>query len=120
MAKKRRRVKRVLGLRVPKPMGRLLASPAGQLTIAGVIIVSGVAAARSPRVRAAVALAGRELKEAGVAAGYALGSAARAAIAPVVGTAHQISGEDEIPQKRRKRKGDASPRLEQEDYEIPH
>jgi hypothetical protein len=119
MAKKRRRVKRVLGLRVPKPMGRFLASPAGQLAIAGVIVGGAVAAARSSRVRAAVAMAGRELKEAGVSAGYAIGSAAKAAMAPVVGAAQQVSG-DEAPKKKRKRKGDSSPRLEQEDYEIPH
>jgi hypothetical protein len=122
MAKKRKRVKRVLGLKVPKPVGRFLASPAGQLTIAGVIVAGGVAAARSPRVRAAVAMAGHELKEAGVSAGYALGSAARAALTPVVGAAQQLSGgDDETPKKKKKRKSDSSPRLEQEDYEeMPH
>jgi hypothetical protein len=121
MAKKRKRVKRVLGLKVPKPVGRFLASPAGQLSIAGVMVAGGVAAARSSRVRAAFAIAGHELKEAGVSAGYAIGSAAKAAMAPVVGAAHHLSGdEDDAPKKKKKRKG-VSPRLEQDDYdEIPH
>jgi hypothetical protein len=121
MAKKRKRVKRIFGLKVPKPAGRFLASPAGQLTIAGAIVAGGVAAARSSRLRAAVAMAGHELKEAGVSAGYAIGSAAKAAMAPVIGAAHQLSGDDDTPTKKKKRKGESSPRLEQEDYdEIPH
>ena len=121
MAKKRKRVKRVLGLKVPKPMGRFLASPTGQLAIAGVIVGGAVAASRSPRVRAAVAMAGHELKEAGVSAGYAIGAAAKAALTPVVGAAQQVSGNGESPKKKKKRKSAATPRLEQEDYdEIPH
>jgi len=121
MAKKRKRVKRVLGLKVPKPIGRFMASPAGQLTIAGIVVAGGVVAARSPRVRAAVAVAGHELKAAGVSAGYAIGSAAKAALAPVVGAAHQLSGDDDRPKKeKKKRKGDASARLEQDDFEEMH
>jgi hypothetical protein len=120
MAKKRKRVRRVLGVRVPKPMGRFLASPAGQLTIAGVVIVGAAAAARSPRVRAALAVAGHELKAATASAGYAVGSAAKAALTPVVGAAQQVSGGDEAPKKRKKRKSDSSPRLEQDDYEELH
>ena len=116
MAKKRKRVKRILGMRLPKPVGRLLASPAGQLAVAAAIVAGGVAAARNPRVRAAVGIAGNELKQAGVAAGYALGSAAKAALTPVAGAARQVSGEDGA-KKKKKRKGDGSPRLQQEDYE---
>jgi hypothetical protein len=121
MAKKRKRVKRVLGLKVPKPVGRFLATPAGQLTVAGVVVAGGIVAARSPRVRAAFAMAGHELKEAGVSAGYAIGSATKAALAPVIGAAHQVSDDDDRPKKKKKRKSDSSPRLEQDDYEeVPH
>jgi len=122
MAKKRKRVKRVLGLRVPKPMGRFLASPTGQLAIAGVILGGAFAASRSPRVRAAVAMAGRELKEAGVSAGYAVGAAAKAALTPMVGAAQQVSGGNGAGlKKRKKRKGGSTARLEQDEYEeIPH
>jgi len=117
MAKKRRRVKRVLGIKVSKPVGRFLASPGGQLAIAGAVIAIGVAAARSQRVRAAFDIAGHELKRAGTSAGYAVGSAAKAALAPVIGAMEQVSGEDDKP-KKKKRKSDSSARLAQEDSEA--
>jgi hypothetical protein len=116
MAKKRRRVKRVLGLKVPKPVGRFLASPAGQLGVATAVLAGGVAAARSERVRAAFAAAGRELKQAGVSAGYVVGSAAKAALTPVISAAQQVAG-DAAQSKKKKRKGDSSPRLDQDDME---
>lgn len=121
MAKKRKRVKRVLGVKVPKTVGRFLASPGGQLAVAGVVVAVGVAASRNHRVRAAFEIAGHELKRAGISAGYALGSATKAALAPVIGAMDQVSDEREKPKKKKKRKGDSSPRLEQDDYEeIPH
>ena len=121
MAKKRKRVKRVLGVKVSKPVGRFLASPGGQLAIAGAVVAAGVAASRSPRVRAAFQIAGLELKRAGTSAGFAVGSAAKAALAPVIGAMGGVSDEDEKPKKKKKRKSDSSPRLEQDDYEeAPH
>lgn len=120
MAKKRKRVKRVLGLKVSKPVGRFLASPGGQLAIAGAVVAAGVAASRNPRVRAAFQIAGHELKRAGASAGYALGSAAKATLAPVIGAMDHVD-EDEKPKKKKKRKGNTTARLEQDDYEeIPH
>jgi hypothetical protein len=116
MAKKRKRVKRVLGLKIPKPAGRFLASPAGQLTVAAVVIGGGVAAARSQRVQAALMIAGHELKRAGTSAGYALGSAAKAALAPVIGAMDYVS-HDDAP-KKKKRKSNGSPRLDQEERET--
>jgi hypothetical protein len=117
MAKKRKRVKRVLGLKVPKPMGRFLATPGGQLAIAGAVVAVGVAASRNSRVRASLQIAGHELKRAGASAGYALGSATKAALAPVIGALEQVSGDDEKP-KKKKRKGNGSPRLDQEEAET--
>jgi hypothetical protein len=116
MAKKRKRVKRLLGIKVPKPMGRFLASPGGQAAIAGALIAAGVAAARSSRVRAAFALAGHELTRAGNSVGYALGSATKAALTPIVGAAEQVATGETKP-KKRKAKGDGSSRLDQDDYE---
>jgi hypothetical protein len=121
MAKRRKRVKRVFGVKVSKPVGRFLASPGGQLAIAGAVVAAGVAASRNPRVRAAFQIAGHELKRAGTSAGFALGSAAKAALAPVIGVMDGASGEDEKPKKKKKRKSDTTARLEQDDYEeIPH
>ena len=121
MAKKRKRVKRVLGMKVSKPVGRFLASPGGQLAIASAVVAVGVAASRNQRVRSAFQIAGHELKRAGTSAGFALGSAAKAALGPVIGAMDQVSDEDEKPKKKKKRKGDSSPRLEQDDYEeTPH
>jgi hypothetical protein len=120
MAKKLKRVKRILGMKVSKPVGRFLASPGGQLAIAGAVVAVGVAASRNQRVRAAFQIAGHELKRAGASGGYAVGSAAKAALAPVIG-AMDMAGEDEKPKKKKKRKTDTSPRLEQDDYEdMPH
>lgn len=119
MAKKGKRVKRVLGVKVSKPVGRFLASPGGQVAIAAAVVAIGVAASRNHRVRAAFQIAGHELKRAGTSAGYALGAAAKAALTPVIGA--QVSDADEKPKKKKKRKGDSSLRLEQDDYEeVPH
>lgn len=111
MAKKsKRRVKRVLGVKIPKPVGRFLGSRGGQAAVAGAAIVAGVAAARHPRVQAAAMMAGYELQRAGASAGHAVSSAAKAALTPVIAA---LQPAPEAVKKKSKR----SPRLAQDGAE---
>lgn len=115
MAKKSkaRRVKRVLGVRIPKPVGRFIATPAGRIAIAGALIAGGVAASRNPRVRAAAAMAAHEVQRAGRSAGQALGAGARAALAPMMAAAHL----DGAGKKAKRKAKSTTPRLRQDDAE---
>lgn len=113
---KRKRVKRVLGVKVPKPLGRFLATPGGQIAIAGAVLAAGVGAARSTRVREAFGVAGHELRRAGAAAAYAAGSATKSVLTPVIGAMEQASGGDDKSAKKKARKGTS--RLDQDDRET--
>ncbi len=116
MAKKSKskRVKRVLGVKIPKPVGRFIASPGGRIALVGAVVAGGVLAARSPRVKAGAMIAAYEVKKAGRAAGMALGSAARAALTPVMAATQS----DSAGKKAKKKAKAASPRLAQDDAEA--
>ncbi len=113
MAKKSKRVKRVLGVRVPKPIGRVLASPAGRLLIAGAATAGVVAIARDPRARAAATAAISELSRISQSAGMAAAGIVRAAATPLVAQVQPPSA----GRKRKKLRKNGSARMQQDEAE---
>lgn len=110
MAKKSksRRVKRILNVKIPKPVGRFLARPSGRYALAGTAIAGGVAVVRNPQVQAAFATAATEIGHAVKSAGYAIGSAARSALEPMIAAAQAPMDDGAEEEEKKPKKGKSS------------
>lgn len=113
MAKKSKRVKRILGVKVPKPIGRILANPAGRLLIAGAATAGVVAIARHPQTRAAATAAMNELSRVGHSAGMAAAGIVRAAATPLLAPAQPLAG----GRKGKKARKNGSARMQHDEAE---